>query len=358
MQLAEFDFHLPEDRIALRPATPRDAARLLVVRPGAPFEDRRVSELPGLLRPGDVLVLNDTRVIPARLKGHRVREDSRVAVEATLHRRLSGHIWTAFMRPGKRLAEADRIVFGEAHDRACFLGDLNATVKAKGEDGEVTLAFDIAGPDLDAAIAERGAMPLPPYIAARRAEDEQDRTDYQTVYAEEDGSVAAPTAGLHFTAALLARLEAAGVAAVRVTLHVGAGTFLPVKTDDVAAHRMHPEWGEVDAATAERLNAARAAGGRIVCVGTTSLRLLESAAAEDGTIGPFAGETEIFITPGYRFRAADALMTNFHLPKSTLFMLVCAFAGTGTMKAAYAHAIEAGYRFYSYGDASLLWRVA
>ena len=358
MQLAEFDFHLPEDRIALRPANPRDAARLLVVRPGAPFEDRRVSELPGLLRPGDVLVLNDTRVIPARLKGHRVREDSRVAVEATLHRRLSGHVWTAFMRPGKRLAAGDRIVFGEAHDRACFLGDLNATVKAKGEDGEVTLAFDIAGPDLDAAIAERGAMPLPPYIAARRAEDEQDRTDYQTVYAEEDGSVAAPTAGLHFTPELLARLEAAGVAAVRVTLHVGAGTFLPVKTDDVSAHRMHPEWGEVDPATAERLNAARAAGGRIVCVGTTSLRLLESAAAEDGTIGPFAGETEIFITPGYRFRATDALMTNFHLPKSTLFMLVCAFAGAATMKAAYAHAIEAGYRFYSYGDASLLWRAA
>jgi len=356
MQLAQFDFDLPEDRIALRPVSPRDAARLLVVRPGGHFEDRVVSDLPGLLRPGDVLVLNDTRVIPARLKGHRVREDSRVAVEATLHRRLSGHLWTAFMRPGKRLAEGDRIVFGEAHDRACFLGELNATVKAKGEDGEVTLAFDIAGPDLDAAIAERGAMPLPPYIAARRAEDEQDRTDYQTVYAEEDGSVAAPTAGLHFTPELLARLEATGIATARVTLHVGAGTFLPVKAEEVSQHRMHAEWGEVDKPTAEALNAVRAAGGRIVCVGTTSLRLLETAADPDGTIRPFAGETEIFITPGYRFRVADGLMTNFHLPKSTLFMLVCAFAGTETMKAAYAHAIAAGYRFYSYGDASLLWR--
>jgi S-adenosylmethionine:tRNA ribosyltransferase-isomerase len=231
-------------------------------------------------------------------------------------------------------------------------------VKAKGEGGEVTLAFDLSGPDLDAAIAERGAMPLPPYIAAKRAEDEKDRADYQTVYAEEDGSVAAPTAGLHFTPELLARLEAMGVATVRVTLHVGAGTFLPVKTEDVAEHRMHAEWGEVDAAVAERLNAVRAAGGRIVCVGTTSLRLLETATGEDGVVRPFAGETDIFITPGYRFRAADGLMTNFHLPRSTLFMLVCAFAGAETMKAAYAHAIETGYRFYSYGDGSLLWRAA
>ncbi|MDE2489056.1 MAG: tRNA preQ1(34) S-adenosylmethionine ribosyltransferase-isomerase QueA, partial [Alphaproteobacteria bacterium] len=338
MELSEFDFDLPEDRIALRPAAPRDSARLLVVGPGQPLEDRQVSDLPDLLRPGDVLVLNDTRVIPARLKGVRFREESRVAVEATLHRRLSGSRWTAFMRPGKRLAAGDRIVFGEAEDRACFLSNLDATVKAKGEDGEVTLAFDLSGPDLDAAIAERGAMPLPPYIAARRKEDAQDRTDYQTVYAEEDGSVAAPTAGLHFTAELLGRLAARGIAAERVTLHVGAGTFLPVKTDNVDEHRMHAEWGEVDAATAERLNAARAAGGRIVCVGTTSLRLLESAAGEDGVVRPFRGETDIFIKPGYRFRAADGLMTNFHLPKSTLFMLVCAFAGTGTMKAAYAHA--------------------
>ena len=356
MQLADFDFDLPEDRIALRPAHPRDAARLLLVRPGESFADARVSDLPGLLQRGDALVLNDTRVIPARLKGQRLRDDSRVAVEATLHRRLSGHVWTAFMRPGKRLAEGDRIVFGEAHDRACFLGELNATVKAKGDAGEVTLAFDLSGPDLDAAIAERGAMPLPPYIAARRAEDEQDRTDYQTVYAQEDGSVAAPTAGLHFTPELLQRLAGAGVEIVRITLHVGAGTFLPVKAERVEDHRMHAEWGEVDAAAAERLNALKAAGGRIVCVGTTSLRLLESAAGEDGVVRPFTGETEIFITPGYRFRAADGLMTNFHLPKSTLFMLVCAFAGTQTVRAAYAHAIDVGYRFYSYGDASLIWR--
>jgi S-adenosylmethionine:tRNA ribosyltransferase-isomerase len=358
MQLADFDFDLPEDRIALRPASPRDAARLLAIRPGEAFQDLSVADLPGQLRGGDVLVLNDTRVIPARLKGVRTRDDSRVAVEATLHRRLAPHLWSAFMRPGKRLAPGDRVSFGEATDRACFLGALEATVQAKGEGGEVTLAFDLAGPDLDAAIAERGAMPLPPYIAAKRAEDARDRADYQTVYAQEDGSVAAPTAGLHFTPELLARLAEAGVATERVTLHVGAGTFLPVKTERLAEHRMHAEWGEIDAATAERLNAARAAGGRIVCVGTTSLRLLETATGEDGMVRPFLGETDIFITPGYRFRAADGLMTNFHLPKSTLFVLVCAFAGTQTMQAAYAHAIAAGYRFYSYGDGSLLWRAA
>jgi S-adenosylmethionine:tRNA ribosyltransferase-isomerase len=358
MQLADFDFALPDDRIALRPARPRDSARLLVVAPDAALRDLAVSDLPGELRAGDVLVLNDTRVIPARLKGVRQRGESQVAVEATLHRRLSSHRWTAFMRPGKRLAEGDRVVFGEAADRACLLGALDATVTGKGEGGEVTLSFDLAGPDLDAAIAERGAMPLPPYIAAKRAEDEQDRRDYQTVYAEEDGSVAAPTAGLHFTPELFARLAQVGVETAFVTLHVGAGTFLPVKTEAVAEHRMHPEWGEVDAATAERLNAARTRGGRIVCVGTTSLRLLESATGEDGVIGVFGGETAIFITPGYRFRAADGLMTNFHLPKSTLFMLVCAFAGLEAMRAAYQHAIATGYRFYSYGDASLLWRAA
>ena len=356
MQLADFDFDLPEDRIALRPASPRDSARLLVVEPGRPFQDLYVRDLPGQLRAGDVLVLNDTRVIRARLKGVRIRGESRVAVEATLHKRLSPSAWSAFMRPGKRLAPGDRVSFGETDDRACFLGALDATVKEKGEGGEVTLAFDLAGPDLDAAIAERGAMPLPPYIAAKRAEDAQDRADYQTVYAEEDGSVAAPTAGLHFTPELFARLEAAGVGTAFVTLHVGAGTFLPVKTEDLSEHRMHAEWGEVDAATADRLNAVRAAGGRIVCVGTTSLRLLESATGEDGVVRPFMDETSIFITPGYRFRAADGLMTNFHLPKSTLFMLVSAFAGLETMRAAYAHAIAGGYRFYSYGDSSLLWR--
>ncbi|HEX7943111.1 MAG TPA: tRNA preQ1(34) S-adenosylmethionine ribosyltransferase-isomerase QueA [Phenylobacterium sp.] len=358
MRLADFDFHLPEDRIALRPASPRDSARLLLVQPGAPLQDLAVRDLPGLLRAGDVLVVNDTKVIPARLKGTRTRGENVTAVEATLHRQLSGHVWTAFMRPGKRLAVGDRVVFGEADDRACFLGALDATVRDKGEGGEVTLAFDLSGPDLMAAIAERGVMPLPPYIAAKRPEDAQDRADYQTVYADEDGSVAAPTAGLHFTPDLLARLADAGVTVERVTLHVGAGTFLPVKTEDLAEHRMHAEWGEVDAATAERLNAARAAGGRIVCVGTTSLRLLESAAGEDGAIRAFRGETAIFITPGYRFRAVDGLMTNFHLPKSTLFMLVSAFAGLETMRAAYAHAIATGYRFYSYGDASLLWRAA
>lgn len=358
MQLADFDFHLPEDRIALRPVQPRDAARLLVAQPGRSLRDLHVRDLPGQLRAGDVLVMNDTRVIPARLKGIRTRPESRVPVEATLHRRLSPHVWTAFMRPGKRLAAGDRISFGATGSRACLLGTLDATVKQKGEGGDVTLAFDLAGPALDAAITERGAMPLPPYIAVRRPEDARDRTDYQTVYAEEEGSVAAPTAGLHFTPELLERVAAAGVETAFVTLHVGAGTFLPVKAERLEDHRMHAEWGEVDEATAERLNRARAAGGRIVCVGTTSLRLLESATGEDSVVRPFRGETAIFITPGYRFRAADGLMTNFHLPRSTLFMLVAAFAGLDAMREAYAHAIEAGYRFYSYGDASLLWRAA
>lgn len=356
MRLADFDFDLPEERIALRPASPRDSARLLLVEPGRPMQDLVVRDLPGLLRAGDVLVLNDTRVIPARLKGVRLRGESRVAVEATLHQRKAASVWTAFMRPGKRLQPGDRVSFGAMDDRACVLGALDATVREKGEGGEVSLAFDLSGPDLDAAIAERGAMPLPPYIAAKRGEDERDRVDYQTVYAEEDGSVAAPTAGLHFTPDLFARLADAGVTTEKVTLHVGAGTFLPVKTEEVSEHRMHAEWGEVDEGTAERLNAVRAAGGRIICVGTTSLRLLESATGEDGIVRPFRNETAIFITPGYRFRAADGLMTNFHLPKSTLFMLVSAFAGLETMREAYRHAIETGYRFYSYGDSSLLWR--
>ncbi|WP_421931894.1 tRNA preQ1(34) S-adenosylmethionine ribosyltransferase-isomerase QueA [Phenylobacterium sp.] len=356
MQLADFDFDLPDDHIALRPVSPRDSARLLRVAPGQPLADLTVADLPEQLRAGDILVLNDTRVIPARLKGTRYRGENRQACEATLHRRLSPSRWTAFMKPGKRLAVGDRVAFGETNDRACLLGQLDATITAKGEGGELTLSFDLMGPDLDAAIAERGAMPLPPYIAAKRAEDEQDRADYQTVYARDDGSVAAPTAGLHFTPELMARLKAKGVGVAFVTLHVGAGTFLPVKTDDLADHRMHAEYGEVAQETADALNAAKAAGGRVVCVGTTSLRLLESATGEDGVVGPFAAETAIFITPGYRFRVVDGLMTNFHLPKSTLFMLVCAFAGYETMRAAYAHAIATGYRFYSYGDASLLWR--
>ena len=358
MRLSDFDFDLPESLIALRPAVPRDAARLLVVSPPGQLDDRLVSDLPALLRPGDAIVFNDTRVIPARLNGTRERDGSVVGVEATLHRRISPYRWTAFMKPGKRLKVGDQVRFGERDDRACFLGVLDATVTAKGEGGEVTLSFDLSGPDLDAAIAERGAMPLPPYIAARRAEDEQDRGDYQTIYAREDGSVAAPTAGLHFTPALLEALKARGVGLHFVTLHVGAGTFLPVKTEDVAEHHMHPEYGEVSAETAAALNAARAAGGRIVAVGTTALRLLESATGEDGVVRPFAGETAIFITPGYRFRAVEVLMTNFHLPRSTLFMLVAAFSGLETMRGVYAHAIEHGYRFYSYGDAGLLFRAA
>ena len=356
MKVSDFDFDLPEDRIALRPAEPRDVARLLRVPASGPLEDRIVRDLPDLLRPGDVVVVNDTKVIPARLSGVRTRENSVVAVEANLHRRLSPSRWTAFMKPGKRLQVGDRVRFGEQTDRACLLGALDATVKEKGEGGEVTLAFDFSGPDLDAAIAERGVMPLPPYIAARRAEDERDQADYQTMFAEPEGSVAAPTAGLHFTPELTRRLAERGVGLERVTLHVGAGTFLPVKVEELSEHRIHAEYGEVTQATADALNAARAAGGRIVCVGTTSLRLLESAAGEDDVIRPFAAETSIFITPGYRFRTAELLLTNFHLPRSTLFMLVSAFAGQERMRAAYAHAIRSGYRFYSYGDACLLER--
>ncbi|HZZ90165.1 MAG TPA: tRNA preQ1(34) S-adenosylmethionine ribosyltransferase-isomerase QueA, partial [Caulobacteraceae bacterium] len=344
MRLSDFDFALPPERIALRPASPRDRARLLVVGAGGAFADRLVRDLPEQLRPGDALVFNDTRVIPARLRGVRRREDGAVSVEATLHRRLSPSRWSAFVKPGRRLAPGDRIAFGEAADRACLLSALEATVVEKGDGGEVILAFDLAGPDLDIAIAASGAMPLPPYIASRRAEDERDLTDYQTIYARADGSVAAPTAGLHFTPELMALLEARGVSRHFVTLHVGAGTFLPVKTDDVAEHRMHAEAGEVSAPAAAALNAVCAAGGRIVAVGTTALRLLESAVDEAGEIRPFSGETSIFITPGYRFRTAAALMTNFHLPRSTLFMLVSAFSGLERMRGAYAHAIAAGYR--------------
>ncbi len=356
MRLSDFDFELPPDRIALRPAEPRDAARLLVVPKLGDFADRLVHELPALLRPGDALVLNDTKVIPARLSGMRLRDGASVAVEATLHRRISPSRWSAFMKPGRRLQPGDRVRFGETSDRACLLGALDARIVEKGEGGEVVLAFELSGPDLDDAVATRGRMPLPPYIAARRAEDDRDLTDYQTVFARPQGSVAAPTAGLHFTPQLLGRLAGIGVSLHYVTLHVGAGTFLPVKVEDISQHRMHPESGEVPAETAQALNQARAKGGRIVCVGTTSLRLLESAAEPSGEIRPFAGETAIFMTPGYRFRTARLLLTNFHLPKSTLFMLVAAFAGLARMQAAYVHAVEAGYRFYSYGDACLLER--
>ncbi|WP_307272327.1 tRNA preQ1(34) S-adenosylmethionine ribosyltransferase-isomerase QueA [Labrys wisconsinensis] len=355
MRVSDFDFDLPEDRIALRPAAPRDAARLMVARSGADIEDRLVRDLPDLLRPGDALVFNDTRVIPARLDGVRHRPGGAgAAIEAMLHRRLAPDRWLAFARPAKRLAPGDRIRFGEGGN-VCFLGALDATVEARGEGGEVTLRFELSGPALDEAIAAAGHVPLPPYIAGKRQEDDRDRSDYQTVYAAAEGAVAAPTAGLHFTPELMQRLREQGVSQHFLTLHVGAGTFLPVKVDDIADHRMHAEWGEVTEAAAAALNAVRNAGGRIVAVGTTSARLLESAAAEDGTVRPFAGETAIFITPGYRFRAVDMLMTNFHLPRSTLLMLVSAFIGHERMQRAYAHALAGGYRFYSYGDASLLF---
>ena len=352
-----FDFDLPPERIALRPVSPRDAARLLVVRPGgAPeLEDKGVRDLPDLLNPGDALVVNDTKVIPARLVGRRIGRGTDARIEATLTERIDGSRWRAFAKPGKKLAPGDVIRFGE-EGKVCFLGQLDATVEGKGEGGEITLSFAFHGAVLDQAIAERGDMPLPPYIAGKRKPDEQDRADYQTMFAHDEGSVAAPTAGLHFTDDLLARLAARGVAVHKVTLHVGPGTFLPVHADDTAGHKMHAEHAVLTAETAEALNAVHGHGGRIVAVGSTALRTVESAAAEDGTIKPFAGDTALFITPGYRFKAVDVMMTNFHLPRSTLFMLVSAFCGLDTMRRAYAHAIASGYRFYSYGDASLLFR--
>jgi S-adenosylmethionine:tRNA ribosyltransferase-isomerase len=359
-----FDFALPEDRIALRPASPRDAARLLVVRPPSPstpehgegpsLEDRVVSDLPELLRAGDALVLNDTKVIPAALEGSRIRDEARAHVSFNLIERIDGSRWRAFARPAKRLQVGDRVQFGN-ESRVCLLGELGATVAAKGENGEVELAFGLHGAYLDEAIATLGDMPLPPYIALKRAADDRDRADYQTIHAKIEGAVAAPTAGLHFTPELFAALDARGVSRHFLTLHVGAGTFLPVKADDTSAHKMHAEQGTISSETAAALNAVRARGGRIVAVGTTALRLLESAATPEGEIQPFSGETAIFITPGYRFRAVDVLMTNFHLPRSTLFMLVAAFCGLDTMRSAYAHAINHNYRFYSYGDACLLF---
>ncbi len=438
MRTDDFDFELPDDRIALRPIRPRDAARLLVVRPGETplLADHIVRDLADLLRPGDLLVLNDTRVIEARLDGLRRRDGAGVVqVEATLIERLAPDRWLALAKPGKRLKVGDRITFaamgeglagegfapaekvaaapsaapplptlpregggfaphlelndhpksqrepsplagegrggGAATDAAlaagaatpaappsspvCALMTLHATVAEKRDAGEIVLAFELSGPDLDLAVAGIGRMPLPPYIAARRPEDAADRQDYQTVYAREPGAVAAPTAGLHLTPELFAALEARGIGHAFVTLHVGAGTFLPVKTDTLEGHRMHVEHGTIAADVAARINVTRASGGRVVAVGTTALRILESAADETGTLHPFAGGTDIFISPGYRFRIVDALMTNFHLPRSTLFMLVSAFSGLATMQAAYAHAVATGYRFYSYGDASLLF---
>jgi S-adenosylmethionine:tRNA ribosyltransferase-isomerase len=353
-----FDFVLPEDRIALRPAAPRESARLLVVHPGAApqFDDRTIRDLPQLLRPGDAVVVNDTKVIPAFLRGRRIgRGDREPAISANLIKRLDGARWRALVRPAKRLEEGDVVRFG-GEGRVCFLDQLDATVEDKGEGGEITFAFAFHGAVLDQALAERGEVPLPPYIAGRRAADERDRDDYQTMFARQEGSVAAPTAGLHFTEAIVQALAARGVAVHKLTLHVGAGTFLPVKADDTSGHRMQAEWGIVSSEVAAALNAVRPAGGRIVAVGSTALRLLETAVAADGTIAAFSGETALFITPGFHFRAADMMLTNFHLPRSTLFMLVSAFSGLETMQHAYAHAIASGYRFYSYGDACLLFR--
>lgn len=340
MKVDLFDFELPQDLIALRPAVPRDAARLLHVLSSGPFGDRTVLDLPELLQPGDVLVFNDTRVIPAQLEG--TRGEARIG--ATLHKRIDLRRWQAFIRNAKRLREGDLIAFPAG---------VSAIAEERHADGSFTLRFEGEEP-VEVLLERAGQVPLPPYIAGKRSIDEQDREDYQTMFAREDGAVAAPTAALHFTERLIEALDARGVGRETLTLHVGAGTFLPVKADDTEDHQMHSEWGRIEAATADRLNTAKTAGGRIIAVGTTSLRLLESATTADGVIRSFAGDTDIFITPGYRFRAVDGLMTNFHLPKSTLMMLVSALMGRERMMAAYHHAINAGYRFYSYGDSSLL----
>jgi len=343
MRVDLFDFELPQDRIALRPVRPRDAARMLVVRgQDAAFEDAGVLNLPSLLEPGDVLVFNDTRVLPAQLEGRRAGGEAKVG--ATLHKRLDLRRWDAFVRNAKRVKEGDQIIFG---------GGVTALAQCRNVDGSITLFFEGEEP-VEVLLDRAGTMPLPPYIAVRRGVDEQDLADYQTMFASEDGAVAAPTASLHFTDRLIEALDARGIGREMLTLHVGAGTFLPVKADDTDDHQMHSEFGRISAEAAKRLNAARKAGGRIIAVGTTSLRTLESAASEDGQIHEFAADTDIFITPGYRFKAVDGLMTNFHLPKSTLMMLVSALMGRERMMAAYAHAIENEYRFYSYGDSSLL----
>ena len=340
MNVDLFDFDLPAERIALRPVRPRDAARMLVASGDASLSDRHVRDLPQLLRRGDVLVFNDTRVIPAQLEGRR----GEARVGATLHKRIDLRRWQAFVRNGKRLRQGDPVEFPAG---------VTAIAEARHDDGSWTLAF--AGDEPVEVLLERaGQMPLPPYIAGKRPTDEADRSDYQTMFAARDGAVAAPTASLHFTPELVAALDAAGIGRETLTLHVGAGTFLPVKAQDTTEHRMHAEWGRIEPRTAQRLNAARAGGGRLIAVGTTSLRLIESAATDDGQIQPFEGDTAIFISPGYRFRAVDGLMTNFHLPRSTLFMLVSALMGLERMKDVYAHAIENEYRFYSYGDSSLL----
>lgn len=347
MKLDDFDFHLPDALIATRPVRPRSAARLLLAD-GDRIEDRHVGDLPDILRPGDRLVLNNTRVIPARLSGVRLRDSAQgpvsARVELTLLEPVAQGGWRALAKPLRKLAVGEEIRFAD---------ELSAMVTAKG-DADVVLSFNLSGDDFDAALAQAGAMPLPPYIASKRAPDAQDRTDYQTVFARHSGAVAAPTASLHFDSDLLARIAAQGVAFTEVTLHVGAGTFLPVKVQDVSTHRMHAEWGEVTAGAAAEINATRAAGGRVIAVGTTALRLIESAADPEGRLHPWQGETDIFIYPGYRFRITDGLMTNFHLPKSTLLMLVSALMGKDRIDRIYAHAVGQGYRFFSYGDATLL----
>ena len=351
MQTDDFDFELPAERIALRPAVPRECARLLVIkRHRGIIAETTIADLPLYLRGGDALIVNDTRVIPCALKGYSQRGEARVALNVTLHRRTRGDAWWAFAKPGRRLAVDDMLVFSSADEKLTVM----ARLCEKGEGGEVLLEFDRAGVALDQAVAAVGDMPLPPYIASRRAADQRDRSDYQTIYASRDGSVAAPTAGLHLTEKMMTRLAVHEIGLERVTLHVGGGTFLPVKSAAIADHRMHAEWGEIDSATAARLAARRAGGGRMIAIGTTAARLLESAARPSGSVNAFRGETDIFMTPGYRFAAVDGLMTNFHLPRSTLFMLVCAFAGYDVMRQAYAHAIATGYRFFSYGDACLL----
>ncbi|NVK35357.1 MAG: tRNA preQ1(34) S-adenosylmethionine ribosyltransferase-isomerase QueA [Rhodobacteraceae bacterium] len=353
MRVDLFDFELPNERIALRPARPRDAARMLVVRPGTQPEltDHGVSDLASLLDPGDALVFNDTKVIPAQLEGTRTRGDAVAKIGATLHLRTAPNRWWAFVRPAKKLLVGEQVVFASADATQ----QLVAVAIEKRETGEVLLEFDLSGAHLDAGLGLVGHIPLPPYIAQKRGEDEQDRSDYQTMFADREGAVAAPTAGLHFTPALIDSLNTRGIEQHRVTLHVGAGTFLPVKVDDTQDHQMHAEWGEISAETAEALRAVRARGNKVVAVGTTSLRILESASQGPDGLQEFSDETSIFITPGYRFRTVDALMTNFHLPKSTLFMLVSAFSGLETMRNAYDHAIKTEYRFYSYGDSSLLF---
>jgi len=357
MRVDLFDFDLPTESIALRPSEPRDCARMLIVPAGeGRLEDRQVRDLPHLLRPGDALVVNDARVIRARLHGYRCRRVTRARIEATLIEQLSPSSWRAMARPAKKLAAGDRLSFGSTHGDS-FIPLLEAEVQGRAEEGELTIAFDRSGLALEEAIEACGSIPLPPYIASRRLADSRDDRDYQTLFAERPGAVAAPTAGLHFTRELLHVLEAAGISLHRLTLHVGAGTFLPVRVQDTRDHVMHAEYCSLSEETADALNVVKGRGGRIVAVGTTALRCLESAACSGRGISAFHAKTDIFITPGYRFRVVDVLMTNFHLPRSTLFMLVCAFGGLDRLKAAYAHAVRSGYRFYSYGDATLIFRI-